>query len=121
MDYFNILAWNVRGAASSDFRRVFVNLVGRHKPNLVLLTKTRVGGDRAEQIISNLGYQAWFKVDPMGYAGGLWLLWDSSQIKLTVHGNTFQEIHTSAEVCGCPSVFISFVYASPVRARRKIL
>lgn len=49
MDPLNILAWNVRGAASREFRRIFIELVNRHKPNVILLTETRVGGARAQQ------------------------------------------------------------------------
>lgn len=54
MKPLNILAWNVRGAASSEFRRAFMDLIGRHKPNVVLLTETRVGGDRAQSIINSV-------------------------------------------------------------------
>lgn len=74
MKPLNILAWNVRGAANPEFRRAFMELIRRHKLNIVLLTKTRVGGERAESIINTLGFQASCRVDPMGYAGGLWLL-----------------------------------------------
>ncbi|KAF7816694.1 reverse transcriptase [Senna tora] len=57
----------------------------------------------------------------MGYAGGLWLLWDDAQIKLRVIEDTFQEIHALVEVNGSPFAILSFVYGSPSRDRRKIL
>ncbi|KAF7826637.1 reverse transcriptase [Senna tora] len=95
--------------------------VNQYNPNLVLISETRVGGNRAEEILATLGFTNHFKVDPMGYAGGLWLLWDNEQIAVTVHEQTFQEIHTTVEVNGYPPFFASFIYASPDRERRKIL
>lgn len=40
MKPINIFAWNVRGAGNPEFRRVFMGLMARHKPNVVLLTET---------------------------------------------------------------------------------
>lgn len=57
----------------------------------------------------------------MGYVGGLWLLWDEDRIKLTIHGNTLQEIHTIVEVRGIPPLFLSFIYGKPDRVVRKCL
>lgn len=48
MDSLNIQAWNVRGAASGDFCRVFRELMVKYKPNIVLLTETCVGGLKAQ-------------------------------------------------------------------------
>lgn len=54
----NILSWNVRKAAGANFRRVFRELVSCHNPNLVILTKTRVSGNRANRIIATLGFES---------------------------------------------------------------
>ncbi|KAF7811300.1 reverse transcriptase [Senna tora] len=115
-----VRAWNARGATSTSFKRLFMDLKNQYKPNLVLISDTKIGGNRAEEILSTLGFSNHFKVDPMGYAGGLWLLWDNKQIDVTVHEHTFQEIHTTVEVTGYPPFFASFIYASPNRERRKI-
>lgn len=121
MNPISILAWNVRGAGNAEFRRAFFDLIARYKPNVVLLTETRVGGDRATAIINSLGFHRHYKVDPMGYAGGLWLLWNDEQINMHIEGHTFQEIHAVAEVSATIRVLLSFVYGSPDRNRRKIL
>lgn len=113
MDSLNILAWNARGAASADFRRVFHDFKLKYKPNIVLLTETRVGDPKAQWVITSLGFNTWYVVEPMGYCGGMWLLWDSDRVKLTVHGNTFQEIHTTVEVQNSHTLFLSFVYGNP--------
>ncbi|KAF7810466.1 reverse transcriptase [Senna tora] len=94
MTPINIPEWNARGAASAEFRRAIIDLKTRHLPRVVFITETRVGGIRAKNIIRSIGYDGFYKVDPMGYAGGLWLLWDSAFVKMDIHGNSFQGIQT---------------------------
>ncbi|KAF7821858.1 Retrotransposable element Tf2 [Senna tora] len=57
----------------------------------------------------------------MGYAGGMWFLWNEEQVKISVLEHTFQEIHTRVEVNNSDPIIISCVYASPLRERRKVL
>ncbi|KAF7837230.1 uncharacterized protein G2W53_005712 [Senna tora] len=121
MDPINIFAWNVRGAASDDFRRVFRDIARRHNPSVVLLTETRVTGDRADGIISTLGYDGFHKVDPMGFAGGLWLLWDTAKVNLIVLGSSFQGITATLEVSNHNPFLVTFVYASPDKTKRTTL
>ncbi|KAF7803956.1 reverse transcriptase [Senna tora] len=97
MDPFRVLAWNVRGACNGDFKRVFWELANRNKPNIVVLTETRVGRNRAQNIMNSLGFDSTHRVDPMGYTGGIWILWDSRDINLSIRGSTFQEVHALAE------------------------
>ncbi|KAF7815199.1 reverse transcriptase [Senna tora] len=121
MTPITILIWNARGAASPEFRRVINDLRVCHRPHVLFISETRVGGSRAEQIINTLGFDGQYKVDPMGYAGGLWLLWDPAVVRTTIHGRAFQEIHATIEVFNSDPFFASFIYASPNRDRRKIL
>lgn len=62
----NILRWNVRGAEGDDFRHSF--------RDVMILTETRVSGERANVIIASLGFERYTKVDAMGFAGGIWVL-----------------------------------------------
>ncbi|KAF7812326.1 reverse transcriptase [Senna tora] len=118
---FNILCWNARGAASAEFRQVFMDLKNRYSPNVVFIYETRVGSNGAKSILNNLGYSGYFKVDLLGYAGGLWVLWNSREINLTVQGSTFQEIHATLEVRDQPLMLISFIYANPLLERRRFV
>ncbi|KAF7832133.1 reverse transcriptase [Senna tora] len=97
MDPLKFLVWNVRGAASSNFRRMFAELKNQYHPNLVFLSETRIGGSRVDEIIGSLGFSNHFRVDSMGFPGGMWLLWENDQIEVHVHENNFQEIHTTVE------------------------
>lgn len=69
----NIFSWNVRGAGSTDFRRVFRDMKNSHNPDLVILNETRLSRDKASSVISNLGYEGFIKVDAMGFLGGIWI------------------------------------------------
>ncbi|KAF7807934.1 reverse transcriptase [Senna tora] len=74
-----------------------MDLKTRYKPNVVFIAETRVSGARAENIISSLGFGNFFKLDPLGYADGLWILWDKAEIEMKLFGHTFQEIHAKME------------------------
>lgn len=52
----NILSWNVRGTTGADFMKVLRDLISTHRPDVVILTKTCVSGDRASAIIATLGF-----------------------------------------------------------------
>lgn len=121
MEPLKILAWNARGAASQEFCNTFGELMTKYKPNVVFICETRVGGHRAEAIMSSLGLPCSIRVDPMGFSGGLWLLWNNENVKISVHSQTFQEIHATIEVPNSPFSLLSFVYASPQRDRRFLL
>ena len=92
----------------------------------MVITKTRVGGDRAARIIENLPFDGFFATDTIGYApgggGGLWLLWKIEEVEVFVLSSTEQEIHARVKIC-CSNLswFISLIYASPRLNERRIL
>ena len=47
----NVLLWNCRGVLSLDFKRWVLEMMVNHFPSLMIITKTRVGGDRVAKII----------------------------------------------------------------------
>ncbi|KAF7801271.1 reverse transcriptase [Senna tora] len=94
---FKILIWNARGAGSSEFRNIMLDMKRRYRLNVVFVSETRIEGGRADNVINSLGMDGRFKVDPIGYAGGLWVLWDTANVRISVVGHTFQEIHAVME------------------------
>ena len=46
-----------------------------HRPGIMVITETRVGGSRAEKIIEGLPFDSFITTETIGYAGGLWILW----------------------------------------------
>ena len=70
----NILMWNCRGALNPDFKRI-LEMAVNHRPAIMVITETRVGGSRAEKIIEGLPFDGFITTETIGYAGGLWILW----------------------------------------------
>ena len=50
---------------------------------MVIVTETRIGGMRAKDITDKLPFDGAIHTDTIGYAGGLWLLWNSDMEELT--------------------------------------
>ena len=88
----------------------------------MIITETRVGGDRAAKIIEGLPYDGFFVTETIGYAGGLWLLWKKEEVEVIMLAATKQEIHATIKVCNSDLTWlISSIYSSPRLAERKIL
>lgn len=89
-----ILLWNYSGASNPHFHRNFMELVRVHKPLMVILTKTRIGGTRANLLCRSSGFPDYHIVDLVGFAMGIWLLWNQGEILCDVLDSTEQEVHT---------------------------
>ncbi|MBA0709141.1 hypothetical protein Golax_024201 [Gossypium laxum] len=81
--------------ASSKFLRVFHEYNFEHKPNIVCLLEPRVSGKQTNSIIDKLGFDFSHRIESIGFSSGIW----------------YSLIH----------FFISFVYGSPDRVKRKSL
>ncbi|KAL7216100.1 hypothetical protein ACSBR1_028109 [Camellia fascicularis] len=108
-----VLLWNYRGAASPHFRRHFFTLVNEYHPQLVILTETRVGGTRGKTLSENLGFSNVHISDPIGFSGGIWLLWNDLQIDCEVLLTTEQEIHAWIKILWDNLMLLSTTHSSP--------
>jgi len=80
----NILLWNCRGALNGDFKRRVFEMAMNHFPSIMVITETRVGGDRVAKIIEGLPFDSFFATDTIRYVGGLWLLWKRKEVEVFV-------------------------------------
>ena len=104
----NILLWNCRGALNMDFKRRVMEMAINHFPTIMILTETRVGGDRAAKIAETLPFDGFFATETIGYARGLWLLWKKEEVEVIVLSATEQEIHGARICTSSLLVFITF-------------
>lgn len=88
-----IISWNCRGAESNIFRRHLRELYCVHSPDLLIIMEPRISGERAERVSTSLGFQQVFRVDSVGYVGGIWLLWNPIGFGVHMLGSTSQFIH----------------------------
>ncbi|CAL1384548.1 unnamed protein product [Linum trigynum] len=116
----SILSWNCRGAGSNCFLRVFKEYCRRYRPCVTIIVEPRISGDVAEKVIEKMGFDKWLVVDAVGFAGGIWLLWNSGAVTITESDRSNQFLHV--QVCsGHDSWFLTAVYASPALIQRRAL
>ncbi|OMO98612.1 Endonuclease/exonuclease/phosphatase, partial [Corchorus olitorius] len=88
-----ILVWNCRGAASSEFKQTFMDMIRIHRPSICILSETKVSGEVAERISGSLGFDNKHIINARGFSGGLWMLWDSLAVNLEILPHGDQAIH----------------------------
>ena len=60
--------------------------------------ETRIGGDKVKEIMDELPFDRVIHTDTIGYAGGLWLLWNEDRVDISQLANTEQEIQVIVKV-----------------------
>ncbi|XP_075654817.1 uncharacterized protein LOC142624982 [Castanea sativa] len=116
----NIIIWNSRGALKPNFQSHVRELAQTHDSAILVVLETRLGGDRAREITYRLPFDGAIHTDTIGYASGLWLLWNSDKLEIESLVNTEQEIHVEVRSSNLAWVF-STIYASPRGEERTIL
>ena len=118
----NIIVWNSRGALKPSFQSHIKELVRVYDPDVFVVMETRLEGERVKDIIDRLPFDGAILTDTIGRAGGLWLLWNSDKVEVTLLAKTEQEIHVTIKVRSSNlSWLFSAIYASPRFAERSIL
>ena len=67
----NIIIWNCKGALKPNFQDHVRELVQYHNPVIFVVMETRIGGDRAKEIIDRLPFDGAICTDTIGYSGRL--------------------------------------------------
>ena len=97
-----------------SFRSSIRDLTNFHSPGIIVITETHISGSRASDIVRALPYDGIHITDPIGFAGGIWLLWRRDMVDLDVLTATKQEIHAIVKVKSSSSSWLlSSIYSSP--------
>ena len=84
--------------------------------------ETRVGGDRAKEITNRFPFDGAILADTVGFAGGIWLLWNFDKVEVVHLASMEQEIHVEVKVLPSNLSWIfTAVYASPRIVERQVL
>lgn len=75
-----------------------MDLVEWHSLILMVITKTRLSGARAVEIIENLPFDGSVVADTIGFTVVIWLLWRSDLVQVDVLASTKQEIYAIIRV-----------------------
>ena len=84
----NIILWNYRGALNPNFHQFVENIFSCHSPSMMIITETRVGGNRAKEITDRLYFDGAAHSNIVRYASGIWLLWYIEVMDVTVLAST---------------------------------
>ncbi|KAL7213994.1 hypothetical protein ACSBR1_026425 [Camellia fascicularis] len=121
MESFNILSWNCRGSGNNAFKRNMKELVRNHHPGIIILLEPKIPFSSKGNFFNNLGYTAASILDPVGRAGGIWMLWDTEQVNVRASVISNQVIQATIHKEDYEEWVISAVYASPNPSNREAL
>lgn len=110
----NIIVWNCKGALKPEFQNHVRELVQHHNPAMLIVMETHVSRGRAKEIMDRLPFDKAIHTETIGYAGRLWLLWNSDRVIVKPLATTEQEIYVFVKVRPFDfECILSAVYASP--------
>uniref|UniRef100_A0A2N9G3W3 CCHC-type domain-containing protein n=1 Tax=Fagus sylvatica TaxID=28930 RepID=A0A2N9G3W3_FAGSY len=78
----NILTWNCRGVLNPCFHKALLDTLQINNPEILILTKTRLGGDRAVELARSFPFDGFLCTNTIGFAGGIWILWKTKAVEL---------------------------------------
>ena len=67
---------------------MLADLINAHSPSIVIIIETRVGGARDKEITDKLPFDGTIHSDTIGYSGGIWVLWNSDGVEVTLLAKT---------------------------------
>ena len=109
-----MIAWNCQGARSVTFRNHAYDLHRRHRPDILIIVGPRIAEERAQAVIDTLPYTHSRRVDPTGFSGGIWLLWNESNsfnVEILTHSD--HSLHALVKKILLPlSTYLGFYWAT---------
>nr|KYP30980.1 Retrovirus-related Pol polyprotein LINE-1 [Cajanus cajan] len=109
----NVISWNCRGAGSKGFATLVNDLVKEYNVGIICLLETHISGSQAQRVIKRIKLDKCFMVEARGQAGGLWVLWDSTNWTMDVLRHSNQMIHFAIKNT-LNSWNLTVVYGSPL-------
>ena len=79
-----IITWNVKGAANQNFCLDAQDLVNMHHLDIMVILEPKIGCSHVENVGNQVGLSRDFQVDPQGFSGGIWVLWESQRCNMDV-------------------------------------
>ncbi|XP_028103837.1 uncharacterized protein LOC114302922 [Camellia sinensis] len=108
----NVMLWNCRGASNNILRRNFRELIRVHHPIVVAFFETKVLFSSMGLFFNHLGFTTSTIVDPVGRVGGIWLIWDPTQVSISAHIANSQVIQATMKREDYEEWVLAAVYAS---------
>lgn len=113
--------WNCQGCASPKFIRAFREYKRDFNPDIMCLLELRVSGKKANDIINKLGLFYSHRVEAVGFSRGIWVGWKESIRINIIHNHPQFMLLKVHGILDNNHLYVSFVYGSPDRNKRKSL
>ncbi|EOY34430.1 Uncharacterized protein TCM_042111 [Theobroma cacao] len=94
--------------------------IAQYRFSILVLVEPRVNGGMAGRIISRLRFAISHRVEAIGFAGGIWILWQDD-VQVSVIRNHWHCVHMSIEYPARSTWILSAIYGSPNKAVRRDL
>ncbi|WCJ37367.1 DNAse I-like superfamily protein [Euphorbia peplus] len=91
-----------------------------HNPSILVLVETKCSGILADNVIKKIGFDFSHRVEAIGFAGGIWVLWNNP-IKISVLASSWQFVHLQVQLLHSDPFLFTAIYGSPNPTRRKWL
>ena len=116
--HINTVIWNCRGAAKRGFAGLIKDLRKSYSFSILVLLEPKLSGIKADKVSKKFGFDVEYIVDSDGFAGGVWVFWDSSVWKVEVIYSEKQLVHLKVVDKDSSVWFFSACYARPQRSLR---
>ena len=70
------LVLNVQGASKPEFKVILKEFIRMNRPSIVAFSETRLDGNHASKLTTDIGLLGHLSVDTVGFSGGIWLYWN---------------------------------------------
>ncbi|CAN1185259.1 hypothetical protein LINPERHAP2_LOCUS37442 [Linum perenne] len=90
-------------------------------PDVVILVEPKISGTTADRVCRRLGFDEFQREEAVGFSGGIWVLWHSTQVTLNRISSSKQFVHFEGENGSIGKFFLTAVYGSPSVAERESL
>ncbi|KAL4299197.1 hypothetical protein AHAS_Ahas17G0076800 [Arachis hypogaea] len=117
----NFIIWNCRGTASKGFPILIKDMPYRYNSNFCVLLETHISGNKAKNIIKKLDFDSWCISEAVGFAGGIWCLWNKVFWSIEPVSIQDQLIHMKIRDSANNIWWFTAVYSSPHLANRRRL
>lgn len=114
-----IASWNCTGAGNKNFPSIVRDLTKTERIDILCLIETRISGPRAEMVIRKMGFNNWLRLEASGFAGGIWVLWNEDDFRLSYKFSSTQLIHCEVfDKKHNESLAATFVYGETTAIKR---
>ncbi|XP_061367553.1 uncharacterized protein LOC133310607 [Gastrolobium bilobum] len=88
-------------------------MVDNHKVCVVVLMETRTSSVVCSKLLKKINFDKFIVEEAIGFAGGIWVLWDSRKVTVNLLSSKSQFIHMKMELEDSKSFLWTAIYANP--------